>query len=64
MRDYLTTVEVAEWLRTSPESVRFWRHVGTGPQGFRAGRRVLYARADVEAWIAERQAAEHRAPVA
>jgi len=50
---YLTTEEVAELLRTSPESVRFWRHVKKGPKSFRVGRRVLYAREDVEAFIAE-----------
>lgn len=51
MPEYMTTAEVAELLRTSPESVRFWRHVGKGPRSFKAGRRVLYAREDVQAWI-------------
>ena len=53
MSEYMTTVEVAELLRTSPESVRFWRHVGKGPTSFKVGRRVLYAREDVERFIAE-----------
>lgn len=48
---YLTTEEVAEMLRTSRETVRFWRHVGKGPASFKVGRRVLYALDDVEAWI-------------
>lgn len=51
--DYMTTQEVGEALRTPVETVRYWRHVGKGPQSFKLGRRVLYARADVEAWIAE-----------
>jgi excisionase family DNA binding protein len=51
MPDYLTTTEVAELLRTPAETVRYWRHVGKGPESFRLGRRVLYARADVEAFI-------------
>ncbi len=50
--EYMTTSEVAEMLRTSPESVRFWRHVGKGPRSFKIGRRVLYAREDVRAFIA------------
>jgi predicted DNA-binding transcriptional regulator AlpA len=50
---YLTSVEVAELCRTSPESVRFWRHTGKGPKSFKLGRRVLYDVEDVEAWIAE-----------
>jgi excisionase family DNA binding protein len=49
---YLTTAEVAELLRTSPETVRYWRHIGSGPKSFKVGRRVLYDVADVEAFIA------------
>ncbi|MBR7744452.1 helix-turn-helix domain-containing protein [Phycicoccus sp. BSK3Z-2] len=52
----LTTEEVAERFRTSVETVRYWRHVGKGPQSFKVGRRVLYALDDVEAW--ERAARE------
>ncbi|MBV9650934.1 MAG: helix-turn-helix domain-containing protein [Pseudonocardiales bacterium] len=48
---YLITTEVAALLRTSPETVRYWRHIGKGPRSFRAGRKILYARVDVEAWI-------------
>lgn len=49
----LTTEEVAERFRTTPETVRYWRHVGKGPQSFKFGRRVLYALEDVEAWERE-----------
>lgn len=52
MTQYLTTVEVADILRTPRETVRYWRHVGKGPKSFKVGRRVLYAREDVEAFIA------------
>lgn len=59
--DYLTVPEVAQQFRTSPGTVRYWRHVGTGPKSFRFGRRVLYRREDVAAWVAERIAADpHR----
>lgn len=54
MGTYLTTQEVATILRTSPETVRYWRHLGNkGPASFKVGRRVLYAREDVEQFIAE-----------
>ena len=52
----MTTNEVAELVRTSPETVRYWRHVGTGPKSFKVGRRVLYEAADVTAWLADRKA--------
>lgn len=53
MPDMLTTDEVAAIFRTSPETVRYWRHVGKGPDSFKVGRRVLYAREDVERYIRE-----------
>jgi excisionase family DNA binding protein len=49
--EYLTTAEVAHLCRTSPDTVRFWRHVGRGPKSFKVGRRVLYQRGDVERWL-------------
>lgn len=51
MPNYLITNEVADLARTSPETVRYWRHVGKGPKSFKLGRRVLYDEADVLAWI-------------
>lgn len=51
MTTYLTTTEVADALRTSPETVRYWRHIGKGPASFKVGRRVLYAEVDVQTWI-------------
>lgn len=58
---YLTTEEVAERFRTSPGTVRYWRHVRKGPASFRVGARVLYAVALVEAWEAEQQAVQYAA---
>jgi hypothetical protein len=37
----LTTDEVADRYRTTPETVRYWRHIGKGPRSFKVGRRVL-----------------------
>jgi excisionase family DNA binding protein len=56
MPQYLTTAEVAELLRAPLETVRYWRHVGKGPKSFKAGRKVLYELADVEAWIEQAKA--------
>lgn len=49
----MTTEEVAALLRTTPETVRYWRHIGKGPKSFKVGRRVLYARADLDAHVTE-----------
>lgn len=51
MTEYLTSQEVADIVRTSPETIRWFRYVGKGPRSFKVGRRVLYDRADVEQWI-------------
>jgi excisionase family DNA binding protein len=48
----LTTRELADVLRRSESTIRYWRHIGFGPKGVKVGRGVLYRRADVEAWLA------------
>ena len=57
MAEYLTTAELAEMVRAPIETVRYWRHIGSGPKSFKLGRRVLYELADVEAWIAQAKSA-------
>lgn len=51
MDDLLTTEEVALLLRKTPSTMRYLRYVGAGPRSFKLGRRVLYRRCDVEAYI-------------
>lgn len=43
---YLTTEEVAERFRTSPATVRYWKHIGK-IKGFRVGKRTLYEESEV-----------------
>jgi excisionase family DNA binding protein len=47
----LTITEAADLLRAPVATLRYWRHLGTGPRSFRLGRRVLYRRDDLHAWI-------------
>ena len=47
----LTTDEVADLLRTSPSTVRYWRYRQTGPRGIKRGRRVLYPEDEVLSWL-------------
>ena len=49
--DLLTITEAAELLRAPVATLRYWRHLGTGPHSFRVGRRVLYRRDDLNTWI-------------
>lgn len=48
--------EVAARTRAPEATVRYWRHLGTGPTSFKLGRRVVYRERDVEAWINARAA--------
>ena len=43
-------------LRVSEATVRWWRHVQTGPPSFKVCGAVRYKRADVEAWLAAQYA--------
>ncbi len=49
----LTITEAAELLRAPVATLRYWRHLGTGPRSFRLGRRVLYRRDDLQVWVEE-----------
>lgn len=53
----LTVEELAEEFRTSPETVHYWVKAGKAPRSFKVGRRRLFAREDVDAWVAEARGA-------
>jgi predicted DNA-binding transcriptional regulator AlpA len=60
LSQYLTTEQVAEIVHLTPATVRYWRHMNTGPKHFRAGgKRVLYRREDIDAWLDEQYAADN-----
>ncbi|WP_235503389.1 helix-turn-helix domain-containing protein [Aeromicrobium sp. Root495] len=47
----LTISEVASILRTPEATLRYWRHLGSGPFSFKLGRHVRYWRSDVIHWL-------------
>ena len=49
--DLLTTTEAAAYVGLSPRTLERYRVIGDGPPYLRVGRRVLYRRADLDAWI-------------
>ncbi|MCW2576539.1 MAG: Transcriptional repressor, dcmR family [Modestobacter sp.] len=49
--ELLPVTEAAELVRAPVATLRYWRHLGTGPRSFRLGRRVVYRLADVCAWV-------------
>lgn len=48
---YLSTVEAAQLLRLSPSTLEKHRVYGTGPSFRKIGVRVIYAAADLVAWV-------------
>ena len=53
--DLLLLPEVAEITRRSVDTLRWLRHKGEGPDGFRMGRRVVFRRSAVMEWIAQQE---------
>lgn len=51
--ELMTIKEVATLVRVPEATLRYWRHLRTGPRGFRNGRSVRYWRNDVMHWLEE-----------
>lgn len=49
--ELLTLDEVAEILQASPNTVRWWRQMGTGPEFFKIGRRLYTTVGDLRSFI-------------
>lgn len=49
--ELLTLAEAADLLRTPIATLRYWRHLGIGPAGFKLGKRILFAREDLDIWL-------------
>jgi excisionase family DNA binding protein len=54
----LTLSEAGAYLRTPVATLRYWRHLGAGPRGFRLGRRVMFRREDLDRWLTDQIAVE------
>lgn len=51
--ELLTIDEAAAYLRLPVSTLRYWRSNGQGPCSRKVGRRVMYVRADLHAWLKE-----------
>ncbi|GAC1530873.1 MAG: hypothetical protein NVS3B1_23550 [Marmoricola sp.] len=49
--ELMSIAEVADTIRVPIATLRYWRHLGSGPQSFRIGRSVRYWRTDVLQWL-------------
>jgi len=55
--DLLTLDDVAAILTTSPNTVRWWRQQGKGPEFFKIGRRLYTTVGDLRTWIRKQRLA-------
>jgi excisionase family DNA binding protein len=55
------SAEVAEYLGVPVQTLYVWRVEGRAPRGFKVGKHLRYRRADVDAWLVERETNSGRA---
>lgn len=61
----LTTAQAAEYVGVPAATLRYWRHKGEGPASYMlGGRRVVFDREDLDAWLDAQKKATVRGGVA
>ena len=56
-QEYLGSTSLEQLTGTKASTWRYWASIGQGPASFKLGRRRVWKRSDVEAWIATLQEA-------
>jgi Helix-turn-helix domain len=51
--EMLALQEACRFLRVPEGTLRYWRHLGSGPRSFKIGRHVRYWRTDLILWLTE-----------
>lgn len=55
--EFLSAVDLERWTGTKASTWRYWVLTGTGPKSFKMGRRRVWRRSDVLAWVADQESA-------
>jgi len=53
--EFLTADELEVWTGIPQSTWRYWAHLGSGPASFKIGRRRVWKRATVDAWLADQE---------
>jgi len=64
MQKLLNTAEAAPLIGVAPKTLCNWRVAGNGPKHIRAGGKIAYDVADIEAWKSARRVASTSQPIA
>lgn len=51
--EWMSPVELANWLGIPVGTLYQWRHRGTGPPALKLGRHLRYRRSETERWLAK-----------
>jgi prophage regulatory protein len=58
MEEFLGSKQLEELYGTKASTWRYWHLTGQGPKSFKLGRRRVWRKSVVEAWIADQEGAE------
>jgi prophage regulatory protein len=56
-RELVGALDLEQMTGTKASTWRYWASIGQGPPSFRLGRRRVWRRSVVEAWLADQEAA-------
>jgi prophage regulatory protein len=57
LSEYLDSVDLEELTGTPASTWRYWAHIGSGPPSFKLGRRRVWKRSTVMAWLEAQESA-------
>lgn len=52
---FMDAADLEELTGTPKSTWRYWAHIGTGPASFKLGRRRVWRRSTVLAWLADQE---------
>jgi hypothetical protein len=61
MTRLLKMQEAADFLRTPVATLRYWRHIGTGPPSLKLEKQVLYPEDGLKAYVEQKMAEASKA---
>jgi prophage regulatory protein len=55
--EYLSALDLEKWTGTKASTWRYWASIGQGPASFKLGKRRVWKRSAVLAWLADQEKA-------
>lgn len=53
--EYLSALELEKWTGTKASTWRYWASIGQGPASFKLGKRRVWKRSVVLAWLTDQE---------